>query len=235
MSQEVKKDKDYDFSIIEIIKAGIVWMHGVKSKFLMAFMAYILLALITHTLLGTIIDNANTNTVNQQIIGILSYPILMPFLVAIMMMALHYTRGQDVDIKSLLNYYPIVGKLALTGVMIYMLTMIGFILFVLPGMYASVAYVFAPMLIADKNMGVWEAMEHSRKTVTKQWFKVAGLMSVFGMIFFLGLIPYLLSITLFVFPPLTAFIPLLLLSIWTIPLMFITLYGLLYPLMFDEE
>jgi len=93
--------------------------------------------------------------------------------------------------------------------------LIGFLLLVLPGIYLSIAYVFALPLIADKGLDVWEAMELSRKAVTKNWFKVFGLMLLLGLIFGLGALT--LGIGL----------------IWAIPLMFVTLYGLLYPLIFD--
>ncbi len=88
-------------------------------------------------------------------------------------------------------------------------------LLVLPAIYVTVAYAFTIPLIVDKNMDVWEAMEHSRKTVTAKWFKVAGLMGLLTIIMVLSAIP--LGIGL----------------IWTLPLMFVTLYGLAYPIMFE--
>jgi len=95
------------------------------------------------------------------------------------------------------------------------MTVIGFVLLILPGIYLSIAYVFTLPLIADKNMTVWEAMEFSRKSVTKHWFKVFGLLFLLSLMMAVGTLA--LGIGL----------------IWAIPLMFVTLYGLLYPLIFD--
>ena len=95
------------------------------------------------------------------------------------------------------------------------MTIVGFMLLILPAIYVTVAYAFTIPLIVDKNMEVWEAMEHSRKTVTKHWFKVAGLMGLLTIIMLLGAIP--LGVGL----------------IWALPLMFVTLYGLAYPVMFE--
>ncbi|MDQ7085025.1 MAG: hypothetical protein Q9M36_08865 [Sulfurovum sp.] len=212
--------KAYDFAIIEIVKAGFVWIEGMKTPFVIAVSLYVGIGLLTQFILGMIFSIGTIeepNLLNIQIIGILSYPVLMPLLVGIMMMALNYTRGNSIDFKSMFNYYHLTGKLALVAVLMYGMMMLGFKLFIIPGIYLSVAYVFAPLLIVDKQMGVWEAMEHSRKAVTKQWFKVARLMFLLGFISFLGFLA--LGIGL----------------IWAIPLMFVTLYGLLYPLIFDED
>ena len=210
--------KEYDFDIIPMIKAGFARIEGVKLQFVIAFVIYILVAIVVQTLLGFIFPQGTTeapNFLNQQIVGILSYPVLMPIMAGIMMMAIEHGRGEQIDFKSVLNYYHLTGKVALAGILIYIMTMIGFVLLILPAIYVSVAYAFTLPLIVDKNMQVWEAMEHSRKTVTKHWFKVAGLMGMLTIIMVLGAIA--LGIGL----------------VWAIPLMFVTLYGLAYPVMFE--
>jgi len=210
--------KEYDFDIIPMIKAGFARIEGVKLQFVIAFVIYILVAIVVQTLLGLIFPQGTTespNFLNQQIVGILSYPVLMPIMAGIIMMAIEHGRGEEVNFKSVLNYYHLTGKVALAGILIYIMTMVGFVLLVIPAIYVSVAYVFTLPLIVDKNMHVWEAMEHSRKTVTKHWFKVAGLMGALSIVMFLSAIP--LGIGL----------------VWTIPLMFVTLYGLAYPVMFE--
>ena len=228
--------RDYDFDIIEMIKAGWARMEGVKGQFFAGLAIYIAVAIVLQLLLGLVFPQGTQlepNYLNQQIVGILSYPVLMPIMAGIMMMAIHHGRGEEIDFKSIFNYYHLTGKLALAGILIYIMTMIGFLFFIfIPinsftmigvvlvlifSMYVSVAYAFTIPLIVDKNMDVWAAMEHSRKTVTKHWFKVAGLM---------GLLTVAMAISA---------IPLGVGLIWTIPLMFITMYGLAYPIMFEGD
>lgn len=139
----------------------------------------------------------------------------MPLIVGIIMLAINYSRGENVEFKSIFNYYHLTGKLSLAALLIYIMTIIGFVLLILPGIYLSIAYVFALPLIADKGMNVWEAMELSRKAVTKHWFKVFALFFLLSLIMTLGALA--LGIGL----------------IWAVPLLFVTLYGLLYPLIFD--
>ncbi|MEA2046954.1 MAG: hypothetical protein U9O64_00745 [Campylobacterota bacterium] len=208
---------EYDFDIIHLIKTGFRRIEGVKGVFLAAFFFYVLIAIGVQIILSSIFPSheAQANLINQQIVTLLSYPVLMPLMVGIMMLAINYSRGHSVELKSIFNYYHLMGKLALASVLIYIMTVIGFILLILPGIYLAIAYVFTLPLIADKGMDVWEAMEFSRKSVTKHWFKVAILFFLLGFIMGLGALAFGIGL------------------IWAVPLMFVTLYGLLYPLIFD--
>ncbi len=63
--------------------------------------------------------------------------------------------------------------------------------FVVPMIYLGVAWQWTNLFIAFYNMRFWDAMEISRKIITKQWFIiflfaiVIGLIAGFGAIFFL--------------------------------------------------
>lgn len=218
--QSIQNIPEYDFDIIEIIKEGFRYIDGVKGTFVAAFAVYLVVAIMLQMILGIFFPSppapAEPNFLNQQIVTILSYPVLMPLMVGIIMMAINYSRGENIEFKFIFNYYHLMGKLALAGILIYVMTIIGFLLLVLPGIYLSIAYVFTLPLIADKGLDVWDAMELSRKTVTKHWFKVFGLLFLLSLIFLAGAIAFGIGL------------------IWAIPLMFITLYGLLYRSIFDE-
>ncbi len=210
---------EYDFNIIEVIKEGFRRIEGVKGTFLAAFALYIFVAIILQILLGFIFPSppapAEPNYLNQQIVTILSYPVLMPLMLGMIMLAINHSRGEQIEYRSIFNYYHLTGTLSFAAILIYIMTVIGFVLLILPGIYLSIAYVFTLPLIADKNMTVWEAMEFSRKSVTKHWFKVFGLLFLLSLMMAVGTLA--LGIGL----------------IWAVPLMFVTLYSLLYPLIFD--
>ena len=220
-NQQLSKLPEYDFDVIETIKVGFKSIEGVKALFLAVFFTYVAIAVVVQLILGSIFPSppppADPNYLNQLIVTILSYPVLMPLITGVMMLAIKYSRDEELEYKSMFDYYHITGKLALAAILIYVMTVIGFLLLILPGIYLSIAYVFTLPLIADKGMGVWEAMEHSRKAVTKHWFKVFFVMAILSIIMILGLLAFGIGL------------------IWAVPLMFVTLYGLLYPLIFDEH
>ena len=216
---DTKNIPEYDFDIVELMKEGFKRIEGVKGIFLAAFIVYVVASIIVQIILGIFFPSppppAQPNLLNQQIVAILSYPVLMPLIAGIMMLAINYARGERITFNAIFSYYSLMGKLALAALLIYIMTVIGFVLLVLPGIYLSIAYIFTLPLIADRGMGVWEAMELSRKAVTKHWFKVFGLFFLLTLIMAMGALA--LGIGL----------------IWAVPLLFVTLYGLLYPLIFD--
>ncbi len=66
------------------------------------------------------------------------------------------------------------------------LTILGFFCFVIPGIYLCVGWLFTLLLVIDKGLDFWPAMELSRKVVHKHWWKVLLLMLVFGGLYLIG-------------------------------------------------
>ncbi|KAA8497660.1 hypothetical protein FVE85_5245 [Porphyridium purpureum] len=67
------------------------------------------------------------------------------------------------------------------------LVTVGLVLLVIPGIYLSVAYSFAVPLMVEKNLGVWESLETSRKKVTSQVWGVLLVYILFAVLFVLSI------------------------------------------------
>jgi uncharacterized membrane protein len=65
--------------------------------------------------------------------------------------------------------------LVVVGVLISVFVTVGVFCLILPGIYLCVAYVFAPILPVDKSLGFWEAMETSRRVITRHWWQMFAL------------------------------------------------------------
>jgi GYF domain 2 len=64
----------------------------------------------------------------------------------------------------------------LVGIVTYFLTTIGTVCcLVVPGIYLAVAWQFSLVLVADRRLEFWPAMELSRRVITRYWFQVFGL------------------------------------------------------------
>jgi len=68
------------------------------------------------------------------------------------------------------------------------------LLLCLPGIYFSICYILTPFFIFFKNYSPWDAMETSRKIVSKNWFSMFGFLFVLGLILLLGLICLILGL-----------------------------------------
>jgi uncharacterized membrane protein len=68
------------------------------------------------------------------------------------------------------------------------LSLLGLLLCIIPGIYLGVSWRFTLPLVIDRQLGFWDAMETSRQAVTRQWFIIFALFLVAGVISALGLL-----------------------------------------------
>ena len=92
-------------------------------------------------------------------------------------------------------------QLFLGGLVIEVLTSIGFLCLVLPGIYLMVAWLFPLVLIIDKRLDFWPAMELSRRVVSKHWWHFFGFLIVFMLVNLLGVLALIVGV--FVTLPIT--------------------------------
>jgi hypothetical protein len=96
-------------------------------------------------------------------------------------------RGEEVQIGDVFAGFNIAFlNLVMTGLVKWLLTTLGLIACVLPGIYLAVGYVFALPLVIDKKMEFWPAMEVSRQVVHKHWWSTLALVIVLGLVAFSG-------------------------------------------------
>jgi len=68
------------------------------------------------------------------------------------------------------------------------LIFLGFLLLILPGIYLAFAYMFSLPLMIEKEIGAWQALEISRKAVTRVWFRATGFLILIMLLVSLGTI-----------------------------------------------
>src|SRR5882672_11523375 len=91
----------------------------------------------------------------------------------------------------------------LAGLVAGLLVGVGLVFCILPGIYLAVAWKFTLPLVMDRHLQFWDAMEVSRKVVTKQWWGLFGLILVSALLNMAGVL--LCCVGLFVTMPVTLF------------------------------
>lgn len=205
---------EYDFKVFGLIKEAYRRSDGVKWIFVAAIFAYFVIAVLVNLIFTLILPSNNPSV--EQLKSILAMPVMVPIMLGIVMLAIKHARSQELVLASIFDYFVIVWSLVFATVAMYFMIIIGFLLLILPGIYLSVAYRFTLPLIADKHLGIWEAMERSRRTVSRRWFTFFGLDIVIYTMIILSFLTFGIGL------------------IWTIPIAFIT-HGLLYHHLFDEK
>jgi len=101
---------------------------------------------------------------------------------------IYLVRGQEVSFDLIISTSKDLWKYILGGLRYSLLVMVGYILFVIPGIIWGIKYMFTPALIIDKSMNGKEAMDASAKmTDGLKWklfftFFVIGLFALAGML-----------------------------------------------------
>lgn len=96
--------------------------------------------------------------------------------------------GKTPEIGDLFKGFSRFLQLMLLYIVMGVIVAVGMVLLIVPGIYLVVAYTFAIPLVIDQNLGFWEAMELSRKTVGKQWGSVFVLLLLNALVILLGIL-----------------------------------------------
>jgi uncharacterized membrane protein len=102
--------------------------------------------------------------------------------------AFRLLSGKPLQFGDFFNGFNYFLPLFLASLAGGLLVSIGFVLLIIPGIYLAVAYLFTTFLVLDYRMEFWQAMEISRKIITKNWFAFFGFAFALFAINFLGAI-----------------------------------------------
>ncbi len=198
---------EYDFTIRAMLSEAWAKTNGLKGPFwgaaLLLMVSVLLIAIALSFALGT------GGTATRLIVQLAITAFMYPFMAGIFMMGVKRSVNQPISFNMMFSYFSVTGTVILAGFFSTILTWVGFLLLIIPGLYLAIAYGLIIPLIADKKLSAWQAMEASRKAITKRWFKIFGLYLVMGIILIISVIPLGLGL------------------IWTYPMM-VALMGILY-------
>jgi len=108
---------------------------------------------------------------------------------------LRFLRGETPQFADIFAGFTLaLVPLMLGGLVSTLLTGVGFLLLVIPGIYLAVAWVFTALLIIDQKLEFWTAMEISRRVVTAQWWRMFGLMIVAGILGAFGAVVFIVGL-----------------------------------------
>ena len=91
-------------------------------------------------------------------------------------------NGETVEFSQFFDGFKLGAPIFLVGLIAQLLTAVGLLLLIIPGIYLAIAYAFASMFVTFHGMDFWPAMEASRKVIGKNWFGMLGFFLVLGLI-----------------------------------------------------
>ena len=224
----VDNQANIDWSIGDVLSESWRKLDGFKGTYLLALIIYTAIAMVAEVFMRVVFGwdyvvagndtgmPVGTNFGAAAFIELFISLAMLPLGVGLGLLGIRRAAGKPVSASVIFEPYQHALPIIFMMVMMVILIVAGYIVFILPGIYLSVAYLFAPYLIIEKNMGAWQSLEVSRKAITEYWWRYFGLIWVFLLLIIAGAIPLLIGL------------------IWVLPLVTIAV-GEVFASTFDEQ
>jgi capsular polysaccharide biosynthesis protein len=104
-------------------------------------------------------------------------------------------RGEPVRVETAFSGFShSLLHLILASFVTGVLTVLGFLCLILPGIFLCVAWLFTLPLVIDKRLDFWPAMRVSLKTISKHWWKFLGFLIILALVNLGGLLLCLVGV-----------------------------------------
>jgi hypothetical protein len=204
---------NYEFTIGGVMSEAWALVPGFKGSFWGATGLIYLVFLVVGVAFGIAAASGEPPSIWLQILNGLVGIILSPLFVGLVALGVRRACGLPVSFSMVFGYIRKAPVLIAAALLVTLLTYVGIFLLILPGIYLGVAYGMTLPLLAFNELGIWQAMETSRRTITHRWFGLFGLYLVLGVLVTLSALLLLIPL------------------IWTLPWS-ILVFGVVYRRMF---
>lgn len=213
--------RGYDFRIGDVIEESWRLVKGAKTVLFLGFLIFYAAMLAASWIVGFALGKLGVSGdagfgityLLQVVISVIAAMVSYPLLAGVNMAGIRRAAGQPLSFNELFSHFGRAGAIILAALLVTLLVYVGYALLLIPGIYLSIAYMFALPLIVERGLSPWEAMEVSRKAVSQHWFKIFGLYLLLSLIMLVAALP--LGIGL----------------VWVVPLTIIST-GVLYRIIF---
>lgn len=165
---------NYTFNFGQYLSSG--W--SVFASKMGGFIGFTFLLLIINVVLGVI-----------PVLGtIASVVINAPLAAGYYIVARKIMNGEETQFGDFFKGFDFFLPLFLASLISSIFIGIGMLLLIIPGLYLAIGYMFTAQFVINRNMSFFDAMEASRKLITKKWFIFFAFSLVIGLINVVGLI-----------------------------------------------
>ncbi|MCW6035239.1 hypothetical protein K4A83_02990 [Spirulina subsalsa FACHB-351] len=162
----------YVFQLEDYIKQGWQVFQKNSALFITSTFFYLVVILtitIVDIILGRLSDNSN-EWGGTGLGSMLQFLIITPLEVGFYLIAIQGLQQQSSSFNDFFKGFDYFVQLVAGSLISTIFTIVGLFLCILPGIYIGVSYVLVPLLIVDRRLNFWEAMETSRQLVSRNWF-----------------------------------------------------------------
>ncbi len=93
-------------------------------------------------------------------------------MIGLMKVFLALSRNEGAHFMDIFKQYGVFWKFVGVSVVYGIMSLIGFVLLIAPGVFVMIRYGFAPLLVIDKHMGIVEAIKESGRITAGHFWKL---------------------------------------------------------------
>jgi uncharacterized membrane protein len=114
----------------------------------------------------------------EDFVFIYSIFLAPPLVAGFYLVANRMSQGEYVDFQNFFDGFKYMLPLIVVNLITAIFILCGIILFILPGIYLGVGYLFSLLFVLFGGFDFWTAMEISRKLVHTNWWKFFGFVLI---------------------------------------------------------
>lgn len=180
-------EQGFEFKHSKYIHEGFEMFKKQIGGFLGFTFAFYAIAFVIALIAGAIAKTTGVSIFEN--LGSITINILQPiFYAGIMLVANEIVKGNDPDFGKFLEGKKFWLPLVILSFVMGLLTVVGFVFLIIPGIYLAIGYSFANLFVIFMGYDTWTALELSRKIITKNWWSFFGFIIVIALINIGGLL-----------------------------------------------
>ena len=166
---------DAKLEIQPVIQEAWHLIDGIKAivigGMLMVYAAVVLATFLLGSIFGVDDQTLLGSAISQLVIMMIVYP----FLAGVFMLGLRRSVGESVRFEDQFSYYRNLLPIVAVGALQSLVTFLGFLLLIVPGIYLMFALSLAVPLKAERDLPITDCLLMSLRLVNRKFFEVAVL------------------------------------------------------------
>src|ERR1039458_2851591 len=180
--------RDYALNIRHCLRRG--WAL-VRNDFwpLVGMSAFVLVVMSAAASFEVVLSSGKSSGIQSGKTSILGLLLSGPLMGGLYLYFLKKIRREEAGVETAFNgFRQPFPHLVIGNFLAGLLTGLGFLCLILPGIYLLVAWILVIPLIVDQRLEFWPAMQLSRKIISKHWWKFLGFLIVLALINLAGIV-----------------------------------------------
>lgn len=205
-----------ELEIMPVLREAWARIDGIKGIVVGGLLLIYAAMVAASWLLGQIFGVDEQTLAGSTITQLVLMMIVYPFFAGVFMLGLRRSVGQPVRFEEQFTFYRELMPIVAVGALQSLVTFLGFMLLILPGIYLTFALCLAVPLKAERNLPIADCLLMSVRLVNRKFFEVAvltlasgalALLGVLSLIGWIWTIPWTLMILAIIYRQLAGFTP----------------------------